>query len=99
MANHSGLTMSAYRKFSDTLQSAAQTPATPKPPKAPKVDPSGHEAKTLGGLGTLGGAAPEIRNFAPPPPESENCATTPPKLASVNAASGRAVVLRLTIAA
>jgi hypothetical protein len=79
MANHSGLTMSAYRKFSDTLQSAAQTPATPKPPKAPKVDPSGHEAKTLGGLGTLGGAAPEIRNFAPPPPDSENCAATPPK--------------------
>ncbi len=64
MTNHSGLTMSAYHKFSDTLQTEVRTLAPPKPAKAPKVDPIG--AETLGGLGALGEAGAETENLPAP---------------------------------
>jgi hypothetical protein len=65
MADHSGLTMGAYRKFSDTLRENEFRGVTPpKPAKAAKADPIG--AETFGGLGALGEAGPEVRNSAPP---------------------------------
>jgi hypothetical protein len=56
--------MSAYRKFSDRLQTEAHAPSPSKAAKAPKVDPIG--AETFGGLGALGEGEPQIRNSAPP---------------------------------
>jgi hypothetical protein len=55
--------MSAYRKFSDVRQTQVSAPGPSKPAKAPKLDPI--EAETLGGLGALGEAEPQIRNSAP----------------------------------
>jgi hypothetical protein len=92
MAGHSGLTMSAYRKFSDTLQSAVRTPAPPKPPKPSKVPPVEQAgADSLGGLGALGGAEPKIGNSAPPLPEAE-CA-----IAIGGAEAERAAIVRQSV--
>ena len=65
--------MSAYRKFSDVLQSGARTAAPPKPPKASEVDPI--RTEPLGGLDGLGTAEPETRNSAPPSPANRTLAT------------------------
>jgi hypothetical protein len=77
MADHPGLTMSAYRKFNDTLQSAAQTSAPPKPPKASKVDPIEQPgAEPLGGLGGLGAAEPKIQKSTSPLLAAERATAT-----------------------
>jgi hypothetical protein len=64
MANHSGLTMSAYRKFSDAVRSEFPGGVPAKPPKAPKLDPApaAPTPETLGGLGVLGEAGTETEN-------------------------------------
>jgi hypothetical protein len=56
--------MTAYRKFSDNLQSQAGVSTAPKPAKAPKVGTIGREI--LGGLAGLGIAEPGNRNLQAP---------------------------------
>jgi hypothetical protein len=58
--------MSAYRKFSDVVRSEERALAPPKAAKAAKAAKIGVKgAGTLGGLDSLGGAEPEIRNSKP----------------------------------
>src|SRR5262252_9440100 len=64
LVDQPGLLMAAYRKFSDALQREMSATAPPKPAKAPKVDLI--ETGTLGGLGALGDAEPQIQISAPP---------------------------------
>jgi hypothetical protein len=61
------LTVSAYRKFSDTLRDIETRGATaPKPPKAPKAAaPDADAGSNLDGLGALGGADRETPSSEP----------------------------------
>jgi len=60
------MTISAYRKFSETLrETKARGTAAPKPPKPPKDSVSNADAgRTLDALAALGGAEPETRNLS-----------------------------------
>ena len=58
--------MSAYRKFSDTLQNEARAPSPPKAAKAPKVGAMERaQPVALGGLDALDGLPVEMRIPAP----------------------------------